>query len=81
VNVLYYVIQGNAVKKLFREPNIFQPAQLNLESKSLPRIAGSLGIDFLTTNIPTKRPQSGESNSIAAANIEQFARFPVAYEH
>ena len=57
VCVLYDMIQSNGVKRHSREPDIFQSAQMNFQSKSLARIIHRLRIDVLTDNIPSERPQ------------------------
>jgi hypothetical protein len=64
------VIQNDAIKRHFREPDVFQGTQVRVNSKGLTRTGHSVGIYILTMDIPSQCPQASEARAVTTANVE-----------
>jgi hypothetical protein len=68
--MFYDVIQYDAIKRHFREPDVFQSTQVHFNSKGLTRTGDSFGIYILTIDVPSKCPQASEAKSVTTTNIK-----------
>jgi hypothetical protein len=64
------VIQYDAIKKHFREPDVFQSTEVRVDLKGLTRTGDSCGIHILTMDVPSKCPQPSEAQSVTTTNIK-----------